>query len=740
MMLVTLSAVLLAAFGLFRAATESDGVSVERQIRGMRNAVKTGIDEVVQSQKMVAVWDQAVLELGRPVPDWDWVDVNMASPLRVSFGHSQFYVLDDTDTPIYAMHEGVRVAPAIYQSIRKALQPLVDTVRGKAPAPPAPADAIGLPRSTSSQGGDGPLYAAELMDLFRRPAAVSVMRNMPRTENIGKLMDEPKLIVCVRFLDSLFLQQLATRYLIEAPRFARTGQPREGEEMLPVVASHGELIGYMFWRPELPGTKILRALAPITIMTVGVMVVIMTLLAVSLFRSMRQERHALEEVQAKEAEAQRQALHDALTGLPNRAMLDMRLDQLLERGEPGALLLLDLDRFKHVNDTYGHPAGDMLIREFSQRLMGVVRSKDTVARLGGDEFAVLCGETTHALDVDLLCQRIVGTVGPPFSLSGTDVFVGVSVGVCALSAGGCDRIDVVRKADIALYRAKAEGRNCYRVFTSEMDETTRMRSVIEGELRTALATGEGLVLHYQPQVRGADRAVVGLEALLRWQHPVHGLIPPGQFISIAEETGLIRELGDWVLRESCAMSLRWPELFVAMNLSPVQLRTPGFADAMIAIVREAGADPARIELEITENVLFDDVNLARSALAQLRAAGFRVALDDFGTGYSSLSYLRRFQVDKIKIDRSFIQPVDIDATAAAIVTAVLTLGHAMGLSVTAEGVETPEQEQFLTDAGCDVMQGYLFSPAVPEGQLAALIARLAEDPAPQWQDRQRQAI
>jgi EAL domain-containing protein (putative c-di-GMP-specific phosphodiesterase class I) len=260
------------------------------------------------------------------------------------------------------------------------------------------------------------------------------------------------------------------------------------------------------------------------------------------------------------------------------------------------------------------------------------------------------------------------------------------------------------------------------VFTPSMDDSVKMRGTIEEELRAALASGQGLVVYYQPQIACLSGAMVGLEALVRWQHPTRGLISPQQFIGVAEETGLICRLGEWVLQEACALSCRWPQLFVAVNFSPTQFRSPGFAERVLEIVRESGADPRRIELEVTESVLLDDGNLVRDALERLRRAGFRIALDDFGTGYSSLSYLRRFEVDKIKIDRSFVQPLWQSVDAAAIVTAVLTLGHAMGLTVTAEGVETAEQHHFLEAAGCDMMQGYLFSPAVPEARIAEMLA------------------
>jgi diguanylate cyclase (GGDEF)-like protein len=721
---VTVGAILLAGLGLYWAAAGADTVSVERQRRELRNAIKTGVDEVVQSQKMVAVWDEAVLELRYPKPNWDWIDGNMAFPLRVSFGHSQFYVLDPQDLPVYAMHEGARVEPELFEYLHDAVKPLIDTVRGRSflllerGAP----DSIGLPPAPPTRNGEPPLYAAGIMSLFRRPAAVSVMRNVPLSENVSRRPGKESLIVSVRFLDSLFLLQLNSRHLIEAPRFSRNPDRQPGEEALPLVEARGEPIGYMFWKPELPGTKIMRALAPITALTIGAMILLMGLLARWLFGSMRQQSAMMDELRQSEAQAQQLALHDVLTGLPNRAMFNGQLDHAIATGQSAALLLLDLDRFKQVNDTLGHAAGDMLIREFGERLSHLVREQDMVARLGGDEFAVLCVATVEPTDIEGLCQRIVEAIREPFNLGGTNVFVGVSVGVCAVPQSGADRIDLIRKADIALYRAKAEGRDCYRMFTSEMDDSVRFRGTVEDELRIALAKEEGLIVHYQPQVRCGDQAIVGVEALVRWQHPTRGLIPPLHFISIAEETGLIRELGEWLLREACRAAQEWPKLFVAVNLSPVQFRAPDFADRMLAIVIEAGADPRRFELEVTESVLLDDDALVRQALERLRAAGFRIALDDFGTGYSSLGYLRQFQVDKIKIDRSFIEPLWTSTDAAAIVTAVLTLGHAMGLTVAAEGVETLDQQRFLVAAGCDVMQGYLYSPAVPEAAITRMIS------------------
>jgi EAL domain-containing protein (putative c-di-GMP-specific phosphodiesterase class I) len=306
---------------------------------------------------------------------------------------------------------------------------------------------------------------------------------------------------------------------------------------------------------------------------------------------------------------------------------------------------------------------------------------------------------------------------------GNQIFVGTSIGLVLAPEAGTDRSELLRKADIALYRAKSEGRNCYRVFTPEMDETVNLRRIIEEELRIALATGEGLEVAYQPQIAMSGNSIVGVEALARWRHPARGYIPPSQFIPVAEQTGLIVQLGEWVLRQACLASQRWPDLFVSVNLSPVQFRSCDFANHVISIVRECGADPCRIELEVTESVLLDEECGTAGALRALRSAGFRIALDDFGTGYSSLGYLHRFEVDKIKIDRSFTQSLGQGTKAAAVIKAIVSLGHAMSLTVTAEGVETEIQKNFLRTAGCNEMQGFLFSKALSQEQITRLLTQ-----------------
>lgn len=308
----------------------------------------------------------------------------------------------------------------------------------------------------------------------------------------------------------------------------------------------------------------------------------------------------------------------------------------------------------------------------------------------------------------------------PFDIFGAQVYAGASIGVAISSGASVDRLELVRRADIAMYRAKEAGRNAYRLFTPDMDESVKLRGTTEEQLRDALATGRELTMYYQPQVRG-DGTIIGLEALVRWEHPERGLIAPDQFISVAEETGLIVPLGEWAVREACLASLRWPDLFIAVNLSPVQFRSADYLGRLMRIVREAGAEPSALQLEVTERVLLDDDDSIKGILADLRLAGFKIVLDDFGTGYSSLSYLRKFEVDKIKIDGSFVSHLGEASDSRAIVAAILALGDALGVAVAAEGVETEEQMTFLQVAGCKEMQGHYFSRAVPEGDVPALL-------------------
>ncbi|RZK90534.1 MAG: EAL domain-containing protein, partial [Methylobacterium sp.] len=417
-----------------------------------------------------------------------------------------------------------------------------------------------------------------------------------------------------------------------------------------------------------------------------------------------------------QTQLQHLADHDSLTQLRNRRSFEQALETQIacvqRYGPEGALLLLDLDRFKAVNDTLGHPAGDALLRVVADRLRSVVREGDTVARLGGDEFAIILAELDDPQEAGFAARRIIEVMEQPVDLDGHRVGIGVSVGIGLGSQDGADADTLFRNADIALYRAKAAGRNTYRFYEAAMDAATTQRNLLELEMREAVRTG-GFSLHYQPVLHLDSGTVKGFEALLRWQHPVRGMIAPGAFIPLAEETGLIRQLGSWALREACTEAASWPgDRRIAVNVSAVQFGQSNLEQSVVAALAASGLPARRLELEITESVLMQDAEAVIACLHRLRALGVRIALDDFGTGYSSLSYLRRFPFDRIKIDRSFIREIT-DPGTAAIVRAVVDLGTQLGASITAEGIETEEQMARVRQEGCTEAQGFLLGRPLP---------------------------
>jgi diguanylate cyclase (GGDEF)-like protein len=424
------------------------------------------------------------------------------------------------------------------------------------------------------------------------------------------------------------------------------------------------------------------------------------------------------------------ARHDALTDLPNRVLLREQLEHELKRvkrGEIVAMLCLDLDHFKSVNDTLGHPIGDELLKLVADRLRGCTREPDTIARLGGDEFAIIMTQLRQPSDAAVLARRIRASINKPYQVDGHQIVSDISIGISIAPIDGTEPDQLLKNADMALYGAKGDGRGTYRFFEAEMDKRMKERRDLEMDLRQALANGE-FELHYQPLVNLQTNEITAFEALLRWHHPSKGLISPADFVPIAEETGLIVSIGEWVLRTACQETANWPDhVKVAVNLSPAQLKTKN----LVSIVKDALADcgmPAeRLQLEITETMLMQNTFATLAMLHELRKLGVQIAMDDFGTGYSSLSYLRSFPFDKIKIDRSFIQDLSNGAEPRAIVHAVAGLAKCLNMISTAEGVETQQQLDTLQAAGCTEMQGYLFSRARPADEIMQLFQSQAAD-------------
>jgi diguanylate cyclase (GGDEF)-like protein len=497
--------------------------------------------------------------------------------------------------------------------------------------------------------------------------------------------------------------------------------PPEQDSVIPLQDVAGTTRAYLAWPPERPGDLLRQRLIPVlgfglvvALLLLGVLVLYIRWLAKDLAQSQEQARTLVG--------------RDPLSSLPNRLLFTERLDYeigRLGRVEGGiAVHLLDLDRFKDVNDTYGHSAGDELIKQVADRLSKLLRGGDTLARLGGDEFAVIQTGLRNMGDAEALARRMLDAISLPFAIAGAQVSVGVSIGIAVAPENGLTHELLMRLADTALYQAKSEGRNRFSFFERTMDEAIRMRKVVEDDLRHAIARNE-LALHYQPVFSADGSTIVGVEALVRWPHAKQGMISPTRFIGLAEERGLVIPLGEWVLRRACEDGKRWPGLRIAVNVSPLQFRHRDYVESVVTTIKETGFDPTRLELELTEGVVVEDADAAEAAMMELRALGVNLALDDFGTGYSSLIYLRRFAFDKIKIDRSFLESMEATGESAILVHSIVHLGRALGLTVTAEGVETKEQHRFLQALGCHQLQGFLFSRPVPPEEIDRLLG-LAE--------------
>ncbi|KPH07518.1 EAL domain-containing protein (plasmid) [Rhizobium acidisoli] len=589
-------------------------------------------------------------------------------------------------------------------------------------------------RLASAAGSNRAL--ANLMRLEGRPTIVGVVAI--NDADRGRQQPMRQFLIVVRFIDGAALDELSRQQGLNGARFARTADADENEVAFQIDATaNGEPIGFIVWRPDLPGSRVIGRLMPALSIAALVIAVLFSVLLVRL-------RSSLGELKKSELHARQLALHDVLTDLPNRALFAMRFDACLAETrnstERSAVALLDLDRFKAVNDTFGHAAGDELIRMAAERIRSILRPGDTLARLGGDEFALLLRDIKDYDQVlPAICEAIVAELGKPFPLLRGEAVarVGGSIGVTVVPDAGRNADDIMRYADVALYEAKMGGRGQWRVYSPSMDGGRNARDILKNELREVLAKGTAssagprsdaianrpdfgsLEVYYQTVHRAeGGYSASGAEALVRWRHSQRGLLTPASFIPVAEEGGLIDALGFWVLREACRAACKWPDdTFVAVNVSPAQLRRPNFAEEVFAVLEESGLPPSRLELELTESSLIEDNSDVYSVLKSLRSRGIQISLDDFGTGFSCLSHLMRFDIDRIKIDRSFVSLLGTKANGAAIIGAIVALSRNLGISTTAEGVETEYQRDFLAALGCTDLQGYFFSKPVPLREL-----------------------
>jgi diguanylate cyclase (GGDEF)-like protein len=686
------------AIMVFVTGSKADQLARQNQQHLLATVLQNRIDATAHDQEGVTVWDEALAHVSAPVPDLAWIDDNLGTWVGDYYGIDQVYIVNSAGQPIYGMRAGEVVRPDEYNlEVRPIALRLISNVHS-AMAQPVP---VANDKGWRSPGAIG------LGVINSRPAIISAKPIIG--DSISQKAGTEPIHVAVRYLDGAFVQELAESYALKDARFT-IDRPANSREAVPLRDGDGRIFGYLTWKPFRPGTLLIGGLAPLSAIALLTICGVLCIL-------LRHIRRSVLAREASEAQAQHLAFHDVLTGLPNRMMFDDRLAHEVAkargRDQSVALLYLDLDGFKAVNDTLGHPAGDELIRLVGTRLQDALRKTDLVARIGGDEFAIIQTGVRSPAEVEVLCLRVLEVINEPCAVAGTQARVGVSIGIAIGPADADDRAELARKADIALYEAKAAGKGRFLFFAEEMDASIQRRQQIEADLRRAMEAGDQLEVYYQPLYSPESGTVTGAEALLRWHHPKEGMISPTLFVPIAEQSGQIGHIGEWVLEQACRDAREWPIGRISVNVSAVQLRTHDFADRALAILQRTGLPPERLEIEVTETSLIENSSGCEANLKKLRAAGAQVALDDFGTGYSSFSHLRALSVDRLKIDRSFVSGIGSAAEGSAIISAIIDLARAIGLKVTAEGVETPEQHRFLSRIGCNSLQGYLLARPMP---------------------------
>jgi diguanylate cyclase (GGDEF)-like protein len=698
------------------AASRADEVALDAEQRLISRALTNHSQRVLRELETVVLSDTAYRKL-RIDSDMDWVKVYADQRLQSWYNHDLVFVVDPLDRLLYASLGGRGSDPSWFNSVRPDLMPMLEVLRKGGGL-----DANGKVWSDASTAPKQRYRIAGVQSFLNRPAIVAAIAVAAEGEASSVITSRAPVVVTVQWLDADVLTEIASLLQLRNLR-GLDDQPLASDERIFELSDwRGRTIARLAWTPKQPGAEILGGIIPFLAIALAGLAV----LALLLFRHMRRTSAT---IAAGETRLRHLALHDPLCGLPNRVSFGERLEETIEKvrggSAPAAVFYIDLDHFKDVNDTLGHPIGDELIRSVTQRLASALRGDDLVARIGGDEFGVITPSGRDPTTLQVIANRLIAGLCTPYTINDKTIVIGASIGIAIIDKNISEPADVMRHADMALYRAKNEGRNRACIYDIDMDTDLLKRKLVENDLRMAIERDE-LQIAYQPIVNNSAEKVVGVEALCRWIHPARGEIPPSEFIPIAENSGLIVQLGEWVLRRACLDGKAWPEISVAVNVSPLQFRRTEFVDVVERILAETGFDPTRLELEVTESTLLGNVDTAELAMFRLKALGVHLALDDFGTGYSSLLYLRRFPFDKLKIDRSFVLSIERAADAAAIVHAVVSLGRGLGMKVTAEGVETAEQHLFLRAAGVHTMQGFRFGYP---GSAAEISKRLAEPDA-----------
>jgi diguanylate cyclase (GGDEF)-like protein len=696
--------------------------AIDRDRTLVANALNQNVARVLSEQKSIAYWDDAVQNIAIAF-NLDWVNTQFGTYLSETYGQDEIYILNGDDTPIYTMKEAAPIADDLLKSRMEKIAPVVTEARTGKPAGLAERPDLFGPSQEHFEVFSGVLacarYRGHILAIDGQPAVVTAITVCPTVDtSLGK-GTIPYMLVSVVYIDKPFVDEMGRSLLLPDLDLTKTTPDVSGLVAEPFITDDGGHAGVLSWTPKRPGYALLTIILPLVIFGV-VATGILT------FTMLRRLQAASTELAQREALARYQARHDTLSGLPNRHSFVEKMQAALKGLTPDQRLTvayIDVDRFKDTNDTLGHHAGDELIKAVAGRIQEYLSPGDFLSRFGGDEFAVLA-PPAHPGHEKKWVSTLMSAFDDPFIVFGQNIKATASIGVASAPDHGANPGELMRNADIALYAAKERGRDQAVYFSAEMADQVKSRRQVEVDLRDALQSDQ-LSLHYQPIVSCSSGAITGVEALLRWRHPTHGDISPAVFIPIAEEAGLMPELGAWVLNRAFADSARWPDLEVALNLSPAQFHHVDLEHLLGGLMETYSIDPKRIVLEITEGLLLESSARVISTLEGIRKMGFKVALDDFGTGYSSLSYLHVFKFDKLKIDRSFVRELSTKKDAKIIVQAVINLGRGLGMEIIAEGVENETEAATMRVFGCTAMQGFLFSKAVLPEAIASLVEKFA---------------
>ncbi|WP_206524647.1 EAL domain-containing protein [Devosia sp. 1566] len=664
-------------------------------------------ERIAMEQDSSAAGDDAVVNLR--AANQTWIAQNLVEWMGTFFKHDRVYVIAPDNRVVRAANEGVTAEPEVDPRDLPTVEALTQLLRQEMAAVSA-----AMSDSTAAITGLGLSETARLTD--GQLAFVSIRPVVPTSRAVTQTPGSEFLHVSVVLLGSGFLDQLGRQAGLTD---LRIGGPGKGSGTLPLLSNAGRIVGFVVWTPIKPALALLKDSAPAALGLLLLGSAGMGGLLVWLRRTTLQ-------LEQSQAQIEFLAFHDPLTGIANRALFEVRLQEALQyeylAKAKVALVCIDLDKFKEINDTLGHAAGDQLIKQVARRLSATLPEGATLTRLGGDEFALVQPGVVSDGHARFLCQSMLDSFHDPFVLGGEAVNVTASLGVALEAGDAVSTAEMMRCADVALYAAKAAGRNCFRIYDLSMDQLRREKRILEVDLRNAILGGTELHLLYQPIYGALGGEIVGAEALVRWNHPVRGPLSPDSFIGDAEERGVIHELGLWVLAQACGFAAIAELPWIAVNVSPLQFDDPNLADRILDVLSNQHLQPDRLELEITEGILLKNSPMVRDTLAKLRTAGIRIALDDFGTGYSSISHLRHHSVDKLKIDQSITRDLLRDTATSTIVRSIIEMAHALGVSVTAEGVEDDLQLQRLRNLGCASFQGYLLSRPIPGDRLIEIVA------------------